>query len=1248
MFIPKHCLEDLSKYRWIYNEHKSEIVVPKINRINPSKDQEQVDLLMECLFHGKMSVIESYYTTLSILKNNLLGSKVIRNALLRYILNNEGLFFGDDPFFRTKFAISKSPSVELIKFLPKISRIHSMIKEEPCKNKNYLLDCLDDIEKYIQSIPEESRELPPIFVVSEYIGTSRLYISNNFKSLEIFKKLEDMYSFFTFSIYTTVDDRINGNFIHIGSNIDVVREFILTEFQEEHEKKQISGKRKLNSLKIIIKKANIPVQLISLLYRCLDLGSGSSNISPQEVFDDLLSEEIHLYGSHDGQISLANSKYYELGTSKNQVNFTFEDQELVESLHRISYTTEQEFLENLSIYPIYQNYIQGLSACMRFANCASKQTRVDKLYSEFSQDRYMHQFFGRGKAREGINSFYVRCITGSAGSGKSIALQQLALEETSKIERHIDDGTLSVEMLRLPIFLKAKHYSNLGMFLDYEDNITNLVNFSYLSTPNLEHFITREEFKRLLIGWDQIAITHNNVKHIYLDAIDEMNSPQNSIKDLSKWVKLLFSDVIFTSRKGYEKFFQSHNGFDIDLELEINQNELIHEVPDLLCAAWGISDQLAEKYRNLFKQYESVLTHPMYVGWFCFLLLEGKIDDDGNEMYQEERLLRSKPHMLLKKIIESGISKALQRKDSELLNQMDYSVEIFSKKVKAFISLVHHLGNENPGDIFALMEEKFGINCSDIERNSILNDCSLLYMTGMGRIDWTHFTVPEIIYAESVVDSILSGDLDKLYPGAIRYSSQFFLRYTEYYIETMATPEDDGYDLVYKNLEATSIIVESVLNSGKRLDYRICGHRLMANAFSGLTNRKIIHNYTLTPKIEQIALNEKMSDLGVLKGRNIEKTEFLEGYFSNLNPERRIHFNQDAYSKLTNSGYYTKIPAEKLSGLDKILSKLMEIICLQLNHGNGGQNHDYIFAECAVHEIALNSTSFDYNNSLVLSQVSSRYDYLYSKKLMIERAMHRTNFLSDARNLVSFIAFMKEKGENIERKKLLKMIQFNMELNAILFPRYENWVNDGHDWGGSPTSSLIERFFFSTQSQYIYDGEKLPHHISKWESLDFVAELIIEAFWRKIFRDKNWESELEALYNKIVADVRKDSGRHWLNEIYDSFTPSLIEKFSSAEEKDEESKPLTQQIHYGIKDYDSIKEYYSIKWINNDDNYTIWQKGVLLFPLISIKIAHMQDYRPDWNLPMIFGMPMEIENIISTLINENLPFYLVENKEEDY
>ena len=83
-----------------------------------------------------------------------------------------------------------------------------------------------------------------------------------------------------------------------------------------------------------------------------------------------------------------------------------------------------------------------------------------------------------------------------------------------------------------------------------------------------------------------------------------------------------------TCRKSHKSeltnFFNEINGevnTHNSLDIHFTPHELRFEMPTKLANAWGMnSDQLSLSAANLYKQYETVLTHPLFVGFFCMLL----------------------------------------------------------------------------------------------------------------------------------------------------------------------------------------------------------------------------------------------------------------------------------------------------------------------------------------------------------------------------------------------------------------------------------------------------------------------------------------------------------------------------------------------------------------------------------------------------------------------------------------------------
>ena len=75
----------------------------------------------------------------------------------------------------------------------------------------------------------------------------------------------------------------------------------------------------------------------------------------------------------------------------------------------------------------------------------------------------------------------------------------------------------------------------------------------------------------------------------------------------------------------------THNSLDI----HFTPHELRFEMPTKLANAWGMnSDQLSLSAANLYKQYETVLTHPLFVGFFCMLCLMMHYPTDSKSIPQ--------------------------------------------------------------------------------------------------------------------------------------------------------------------------------------------------------------------------------------------------------------------------------------------------------------------------------------------------------------------------------------------------------------------------------------------------------------------------------------------------------------------------------------------------------------------------------------------------------------------------------------
>ena len=116
----------------------------------------------------------------------------------------------------------------------------------------------------------------------------------------------------------------------------------------------------------------------------------------------------------------------------------------------------------------------------------------------------------------------------------------------------------------------------------------------------------------------------------------------------------------------------THNSLDI----HFTPHELRFEMPTKLANAWGMnSDQLSLSAANLYKQYETVLTHPLFVGFFCMLLSHNALHpSDSKNPYLKQSKSKEKEEAdstvslqhvaFLKRVIEFGLEINVKERQS--------------------------------------------------------------------------------------------------------------------------------------------------------------------------------------------------------------------------------------------------------------------------------------------------------------------------------------------------------------------------------------------------------------------------------------------------------------------------------------------------------------------------------------------------------------------------------------------------------
>ena len=381
------------------------------------------------------------------------------------------------------------------------------------------------------------------------------------------------------------------------------------------------------------------------------------------------------------------------------------------------------------------------------------------------------------------NSSSTFVLRGDAGSGKSIAMLQFAHHYIRSIEEELDNCSWNHNEIVIPIFLKSRQ-----LVINWDQkikrdgtlyfDIPQALNSNYItesilrSTPNIGDHLSSSALTGFFDFLNNSGEFLNIRYVIFGDAVDEI--PDENHRDIfCEWVDALRSethcDIYLAVRPGFPEVEQLATNDQI-VDLEIPVDVLKNEMPNMLCRAWGISEELADVYQERFEEFEELLTHPLYVGWFCFLLYSNELTDNIVGTATEKK------HAVIQRIVEIGIDSALDRRESPLANLGPVKRMEFHKKVRLFIALAHHSPNEpSMKTYFDKLEKLTDYSFTEDERHAIQHDCGILFLADNGLV-WTHHTVPEIIYADHIHE-LWNGNLNSsLMADKPRISTPFIQR----------------------------------------------------------------------------------------------------------------------------------------------------------------------------------------------------------------------------------------------------------------------------------------------------------------------------------------------------------------------------------------------------------------------------------------------------------------------------------------
>ena len=362
-------------------------------------------------------------------------------------------------------------------------------------------------------------------------------------------------------------------------------------------------------------------------------------------------------------------------------------------------------------------------------------------------------------------------IIGDPGFGKTIQLRQFTYK---LIANQLEENSTNI----IPIYVKAKSLSKniqekatspIGFVIgdsensnEYHGNSTSsreeavdIFIQSMLETePELDGKIVRKMFSMQRNVFDNM--------YLIIDAYDEILSEERRMELIS------FIDdnldrhkcpVVMTCRKSHKSeltnFFNEINGevnTHSSLDIHFTPHELRFEMPTKLANAWGMnSDQLSLSAANLYKQYETVLTHPLFVGFFCMLLSHDALPptDSKNPYLKQSKSNRKRDsdatvslqHVtFLKRVIEFGLEINVKERRSISEGEIARIRKLFCYIAATYITT----GLSNLENILKYVAKYHNISPTSREKQILNDNLGVMFVNSEKDIDWTHKTLPEV------------------------------------------------------------------------------------------------------------------------------------------------------------------------------------------------------------------------------------------------------------------------------------------------------------------------------------------------------------------------------------------------------------------------------------------------------------------------------------------------------------------------
>ena len=242
---------------------------------------------------------------------------------------------------------------------------------------------------------------------------------------------------------------------------------------------------------------------------------------------------------------------------------------------------------------------------------------------------------------------------------------------------------------------------------------------------------------------------------LIVDALDECD--EEALLNVAAFLQAFrahHGNVIASCRYSHREVFENISGVYgdrryshiIPYHLDFTPSELRHDMPMKLANAWGIrGNRLGIIINQDFEKYQSVLTHPLFVGFFARLVVEewDELPDTLSNAQRDARFLGEYNFLhisFLMNVINRGIELAIEErhKSSDVdVNRIHDLFEAF-----AFVSLSENSKNIN--HIVKCIKLMGEFKPTTKEINILKKGVGLLYSSDQVHADWVHKTIAEV------------------------------------------------------------------------------------------------------------------------------------------------------------------------------------------------------------------------------------------------------------------------------------------------------------------------------------------------------------------------------------------------------------------------------------------------------------------------------------------------------------------------